>query len=364
MGDVSMQQGTEHEPLDRLFEFFWHPVCTLEELLAAAPRPLAVELLGRKIAVADLGASGIGAVADRCLHRSARLSVGWVDGDTFRCGYHGWRWAADGSCVEIPSLPHGPIPPRACIEAYEAQAAYGLVWVRIDGSASTRLPACPAWDDESMKVLTGKPYTWGTGAPRRVENFVDLAHFAWVHDGTLGRRDQPVPPLPRVRRESGELRFTFDPPPMAIEETALFGHELYRMPMPLTVNIEFHLAGGARRILWMTASPVSAGVSRSFWLVARNDRLDEDDGPHMAFQQRVLAEDEPYVTNQDPPELRLDRGFELSVRPARVSIEYRRWLQELARVAEISPAALSRVLDTATGDLADPAAPAAAAAGP
>ena len=49
-----------------------------------------------------------------------------------------------------------------------------------------------------MRIAPGEPYTWPTGAARRVENFVDLAHFAWVHDGTLGNRGQPVPPERRV----------------------------------------------------------------------------------------------------------------------------------------------------------------------
>jgi phenylpropionate dioxygenase-like ring-hydroxylating dioxygenase large terminal subunit len=319
--------------LNRALELFWHPVCTLDELAASGERPLAVQLLDRPIAVADLGDGRIAAVADRCLHRSTRLSIGWVDNGAIRCAYHGWRWAADGRCVEIPSLPEGPIPNRACIESYDATVEYGLVWVRIDSSAGTKVPACPAWTDAAMRIVPGDPYTWPTGAPRRVENFVDLAHFAWVHDGTLGRRDQPVPPMPDIARIRGELRFSFDPPEMETDEVALFGHSRYRLPMPLTVDIDFTMADGARRHLWMTASPVTAGSCRSFWLVARTDRHDEDDAVHLAFQALVLAEDEPVVCNQDPPDLRLEPGFELSVRTDKVSIEYRRWLRELADAA-------------------------------
>jgi phenylpropionate dioxygenase-like ring-hydroxylating dioxygenase large terminal subunit len=78
-----------------------------------------------------------------------------------------------------------------------------LVWVRLDSLAGavagTRcrghaVPPHPVWEDARMKVLAGRTYTWPVGAARRAENLVDLAHFAWVHDGTLGRRDQPVRP--------------------------------------------------------------------------------------------------------------------------------------------------------------------------
>ena len=345
--------------LARALELFWHPVCTLADLQHAAPQPLPVTLLGRPLAIANLGpgsASGpIAAVADRCLHRSTRLSIGWVEQQTIRCAYHGWRWDAGGRCVDIPSMPEGPIPPKACIDAYQTTVAYGLVWVRLDSSAGhaagTKIPPHPAREDGSMKVLDGRPYTWPVGGPRRVENFVDLAHFAWVHDGTLGRRDQPVPPLADVRRAEGELRFEYNPPDMEPDARALYGWSRYRMPMPLTVDIEFRLATGARRHLWMTASPLDLASCRSFWSVSREDDLDGEDASYLAFQDLILAEDQPVVCSQDPPELPLEAGVELSVRTDRVSIEYRRWLRELAVAATQAPAAVRAVLLAERGDV-------------
>jgi vanillate O-demethylase monooxygenase subunit len=214
-------------------------------------------------------------------------------------------------------------------------AAYDLVWLRLDDRAATTIPAHPASEDPRMRIIAGAPYTWSTSAPRRVENFVDLSHFAWVHDGTLGRRSEPVPPVPAVRREAGELRFEYDPPPIAPKATALFGFSAYRMPIPLTVDIGFELATGARRRLWMTASPVDARTCRSFWFIARDDDLDGDDDEYVAFQEVVLGEDEPVVCSQDPPELPLG-PMEVSVRTDRVSIEYRRWLRELVDAASSS----------------------------
>ena len=250
-----------------------------------------------------------------------------------RCAYHGWRYSAAGDCVEIPSTPEGPLPARQCLDTFDAEHAYDLVWVRLRRDAGTEIPHHPAWGDASMRVVAGAPYTWPTSAPRRVENFVDLAHFPWVHDTTLGRRDEPVPPIPVIERADGEMRFQYDPPEMPVAREALFGHSRYRMPMPCTVDIEFYLDSGARRRLWMTASPLDARSCRAFWFIARDDDLDGDDAPHLEFQQVVLDEDAPVVCNQDPPEIVLEPGAELSVRTDRVSIEYRRWLRELAEAA-------------------------------
>jgi phenylpropionate dioxygenase-like ring-hydroxylating dioxygenase large terminal subunit len=321
--------------LDTALRHCWHPVCSVAELAAAVPHPLPVRLLGTSLAVADLGPPGrpeIVVVVDRCPHRSTRLSIGWVDDGSLRCANHGWCFDASGRCTDIPSLPGGAIPERAALVAAEVELAYGLVWVRLEAGAPTTLPPHPSFDDPRCRVLAGAPYTWPTSAARRVENFVDLAHFPWVHDGTLGTRAEPVPPVPEVRREGSELRFEFVPPAIDAADVALFGWSGYRMPIPLTVDIEFRLASGATRWLWMTASPVDAGTCRTFWSVARDDDLDGDDAAYMAFQELILREDEPVVCNQDPPELPLDQS-EVSVRTDRVSIEYRRWLRELAVAA-------------------------------
>lgn len=331
--------------LETLLRQVWHPVCTLDEL-AASPGgvgPLAVTLLGEKLAVALVDGGPV-ALRDRCAHRSTALSVGTVDAGGVRCAYHGWVFAPDGRCTEIPAMPDGPIPSRACVAAFAAQVAYGLVWVCLDDRAGLPLPACPAFGDPTLRVLAGAPYTWPVGAPRRVENFVDLSHFAFVHDGSLGTRDEPVPPLPDIVRVPGELRFVYDPPEIPVEGTALFGHSKYRMPLPCTVNIEFFLASGARRVLWMTASPVTMTTCRSFWFVSRSDAWDEPDELHLAFQARILAEDEPVVGAQDPPEMLLDPGVEVSVRTDKVSIEYRRWLRELVTAAGQNPTALRAAL--------------------
>ena len=324
----------------------WHPVCEAGDL----PGPVGVRLLGRELAVAQLGHGQVVALADRCPHRSTRLSVGEPGDGCLRCAYHGWGFGADGRCVDIPSMPEGPIPSRAAVDAYDTTVEHGLVWVRLDSSVDTGVPACPALADPEMKVLAGEPYTWPVAAPRRVENFVDLAHFAFVHDGSLGRRDRPVPPLPAIDRQGPELRFDYEPPayPDDPDSMALLAASSYRMPMPCTVDIAFTYPDGRRRRLWMTASPVDDATCRSFWSVGRTDDLAGDDRDHLAFQARVLAEDEPVVCNQVSPEMVLEPGAELSVRTDRVSIEYRRWLRELALAAIGGPAAYATALGVET----------------
>ncbi|WP_420451352.1 Rieske 2Fe-2S domain-containing protein [Ilumatobacter sp.] len=319
----------------------WHPVCATDDLAPGAVR--AVRLLERDLVVARLADGSAVALADRCPHRSTKLSTGSVDGCALRCAYHGWAWDADGRCTDIPSLPDGPIPAKAVVDAHDVEERHGLVWVRLAGAGDEAtgwgIPPSTASDETSMRTLVGEPYTWPVSALRRVENFMDLAHFAFVHDGSLGRRDAPVPPLPTIERVGTELRFTYEPPEFAADGAAMYGTSHYRVAMPCTVQIDFRLETGARRILWMTASPIDRTTCRTFWSMSRDDELHDDDpgaraevdARHVEFQQQVLDEDAPVVGAQVPGEFPLDPATELSVSTDLVSNVYRRWVRELVR---------------------------------
>ena len=331
---------------DSTWRYFWHPVCTLAELRAAAAdvsRPLGVTLLGERLVIAEIDGV-IAAFPDRCLHRSTRLSIGRVEAGGLRCAYHGWLYGADGACREIPALPDRPIPDDCRLRRYDTEVACDLVWVRLDGAAGTAVPGCPAWGDDAFRCVPGEPYTWPTSAARRLENFVDLSHFPFVHDGSLGDRRQTVVPIAKVDRLNGELRFQFIPSPeMQLPDVALMAPTDYRIWMPFSVNLEFFFPDGERSQLWMTASPVESGVCRSFWFTCRTADRDGDDQPHLDFQDLILSEDLPVIEAQNPPEIP-PPAQEYSVFTDKVSIAYRRWLRELSVAAAESPDAVAEKL--------------------
>ena len=333
---------------DAAWRYFWHPVCTLSELRTAAAdggRAFPVTLLGEALVIAEIGGE-VAAFRDRCIHRSTKLSVGRVEDGGLRCAYHGWLYGADGAVREIPAMPDHPIPGDCRVRRYEAAVAYDLVWVRLDSSAgaATVVPPCPAWGDEAFRCVPGEPYTWPTSAGRRLENFVDLSHFPFVHDGSLGDRRQTVVPVAKVDRLNGELRFQFRPSPdMQLPGVALMAPTDYRIFMPFAVNLEFFFPGGERSQLWMAASPVESGVCRSFWFTCRTEDRDGDDRPHLDFQDLILSEDLPVIEAQDPPEIPAP-AEEFSVLTDKVSVAYRRWLKELSDAADESPEAFARRL--------------------
>ena len=182
-------------------ETHWHPVARVEDL---AQQPLAVNLLAHAVVLWRDAAGLAHAWADLCPHRGAKLSLGRIHGDRLECAYHGWQFAPTGQCVKVPALPAFKPPPSQCAKVYQACESYGLIWVKLapmaaaacapsgageTGGIGNELPAFGAEHDAQLRKLNCGPYDVATSAPRIIENFLDMAHFGFVHDGGLGTRE-------------------------------------------------------------------------------------------------------------------------------------------------------------------------------
>ena len=77
--------------------------------------------------------------------------------------------------------------------------------VRLQAGAS-EVPPFPAWQDAALRKTLCGPYDVATSAPRIVENFLDMAHFGFVHEGWLGAREHPA--IPDYRVEEHEHGFS------------------------------------------------------------------------------------------------------------------------------------------------------------
>lgn len=334
---------------DRSFlRHFWHPVCTRAELESANPSglgPIGVELLGEQIVIANLNGK-IVAMDDRCPHRHAALSKGRVNDGKLQCNYHGWQFDTGGKCVMIPACPEVPIPRKACTARYDCEVRYDIVWVRLDSSWDcTEIPYFSEWDQPGMRHVVVPSYEWKTAAERRWENFTDLSHFAFVHPGTLYDPAYARPPIPAVDRIDSELRFAIEPPPEMLEnlpENAPIGSFTYRCTMPFSINLKIQLyRDDTTFTLWTTSCPVSDDRCRNFLIISRQERDNDPDHAHVAFQKIVLEEDQPIIESQRPKVITTE---ELSMPTDKVSNSYRKWLRELSLAAAEGKEAFVRSL--------------------
>jgi nitrite reductase/ring-hydroxylating ferredoxin subunit len=152
----------------------WHP---LAELKALGGKPLARRLLGKPIVLFLSGGKPV-AMVDRCPHRALPLSDGCVKDGTIACPYHGWRFGADGACVEVPG---SDVIPDARAQVLPVVVRAGLVWTSLAPSPPPfpRLPDllddpaldhfCWAVEPTRMRLLDG------------IENMLDASHPHYIH---------------------------------------------------------------------------------------------------------------------------------------------------------------------------------------
>lgn len=270
---------------------------------------------------------------DLCVHRGTRLSLGRVGELGLICPYHGWTYDESGSCVHIPSRPDQKPPAKACATVYRATERHGLVWVSL-GEPGNQVPPYGEWDDTSYRHVLGGPYAIRASAPRVIENFLDVTHLPFVHEGILGSLDHTevgnyhVDVGPTGITASDILTWTPDPDGSGEARMAQWR---YRVLRPLTAYIDLSNPGDGSEhySMFFAVTPVDETNSIGWMWNSMNYNHDMSDKDFLTYVDEIVHQDIPIVESQRPELLPLDLQAELHVRPDRAAVAYRRWLKDL-----------------------------------
>ena len=307
----------------------WHPVALARDLAAGELR--AVTLLGEDV-VLWRGAGGIRAWQDLCVHRGVKLSLGKIaDGCRLRCAYHGWTYDEDGRCVHMPAHPSLAPPPRARVKIFACAERAGLAWVSL-AEIPDPPPDLAECDDANFRAIPCGPYAAPAGAPRLIENFLDVAHLPIVHEGALGVSSRAeIAPYDVERTGDGrpvarDIRI-FQPNPEGTAQPGEVAYE-YGVLSPFAVYLRKRMAGGKIFALLFAAAPVSETESVAYFTIFVNYGNPADDAGMVAFQDRIFAQDTPIVASQRPERLPLDLAEELHLPSDRLAIAYRQYIRK------------------------------------
>lgn len=315
--------------LDDVVRSAWLPVALARDLAAGGPR--AVVLAGREI-VLWRGARGVHAWEDLCVHRGVRLSLGRVTGGcALRCAYHGWTYDEDGQCRQMPAHPSLTPLAKARTRTYACAERAGLLWVTLAGKDGAP-PALAEMEDAAFRVIPCGPYPVAAGAPRLIENFLDVAHLPIVHDGALGEADRPEILPYEVEWVEGrpvarDIRL-HQPNPEGFGRGGQVAYE-YGVLSPFCVYLRKRLGNGQRFTLLFAVAPVSEVESVGWFTIFLNYGDPADDPGLVDFQSRIFAQDVPIVTSQRPERLPLDLAEELHLPSDRLAIAYRQYIRRL-----------------------------------
>lgn len=309
----------------------WHPVAMITDVKDA---PVGVRLLAQDLVLWRDAAGQAQAFVDRCPHRGAKFSLGRVNEGNLECPYHGWQFSSTGQCVKVPAVPGFTPPAQHCVKSFGVQEAYGLIWVQLE-AADVPLPVFEAEADERLRKVNCGPYDVQASAARTVENFLDMSHFGFVHDGWLGSRDateieayqvettptgvkasncKALQPQSNIHStKPAQVEYTY-------EVTAPFTAVLCKVPEAGTTK------DGYRESVAAFVCPVEPGVCRAWFRMAVAD-FESPDSTLQDFQHTIFMQDKPVLESQSPKALPLDPRAELHSAADRMSSAYRRYLK-------------------------------------
>jgi phenylpropionate dioxygenase-like ring-hydroxylating dioxygenase large terminal subunit len=214
------------------------------------------------------------------------------------------------------------------------RVAYGHLWVTL-GAPEHRLFDLPEIREPDRRAVYCGAVSVRASGLRLVENFLDLAHFPYVHTDVLGIEAHPEVTKYEVeqRRDVDELWATkcefFQPKAAASSEGGQISQYMYRVVSPFNVMLYKTPPSAPNRwdVIALFVQPVEPDLSiaHPYMLV-----LDETstDAELIGFQQMIFLQDKIVLENQRPKLLPLQPGRETPTRADLSSVLYRRWLKE------------------------------------
>jgi phenylpropionate dioxygenase-like ring-hydroxylating dioxygenase large terminal subunit len=318
----------------KILRRFWYPVMPLEDL-ETGPKPFT--LLGENIVV-WLTVDGTPAAAiDRCCHRTAKLSRGFVENGHIVCGYHGWTFDRTGQCVRIPQSKDQTRKINFRIDGYHCEARYGYAWVALDNPL-TGIPDIAEANDPAFRRIPQFYEEWRCSGLRLMENSFDASHQPFVHRGTFGDINKPQP----FDWEINESEFGFT----AVSSSEVVNRDIGKKAlniesdrttrirnnawwMPFTRRLGIIYPTGLKHILITSATPIDDERSMIVQFVYRNDTEAQVPAADVvAFDRQVTIEDKHILeaVDQDVP---LDSTGELNMPSDRPGLLMRRKLAAL-----------------------------------
>jgi phenylpropionate dioxygenase-like ring-hydroxylating dioxygenase large terminal subunit len=297
---------------------FWYATMPLDKL-RDGPKPFT--LLGENI-VLFLDAQGRpAALADRCCHRTAKLSKGWCRDGHIICGYHGWEYDRTGKLVNVPQFPFEQPLPEAQARSFYCDARYGYVWVALDEPLKS-IPDLPEERDPGYRLIHQFDDRWNTAALRMMENSFDNAHFSFVHRGTFGQADQPKPEgYEIVETDDGfraESTVTIKNPPHAVRITGTADpittrHMRNAWFIPFCRRLDIEYPSGLRHIIFNSATPIDDGSIQLVQILFRNDREEDCSTRELIDWDAVIIEEDRDILESTDPDAIVDMGRKIEM---------------------------------------------------
>jgi len=168
--------------MGQLLRRYWQPIAPSAELEEEPTKEITV--FGEELALFRDRKGRLGLVTRRCAHRRFSLAYGIPEEDGIRCPYHGWKYDAQGNCIDQPFEekvhPGSRFKDKIKLTAYPVQEMGGLIFAYFGPEPAPLLPRWEALEAEGIRdiAIAEIPCNW----LQIQENSVDPVHAEWLHD--------------------------------------------------------------------------------------------------------------------------------------------------------------------------------------
>jgi phthalate 4,5-dioxygenase oxygenase subunit len=169
-------------PMGDTLRRYWIPALLARELPEPDGAPVRVRLLGEDLVAFRDTQGRIGLLDEYCPHRRTSLFFGRNEECGLRCVYHGWKFDADGRCVDMMNEPEElQFKDKIFVAAYPTLEVGGVVWAYM--GPPERRPAPPdfAWTRRPATHLQVSKVIQETSWLQGLEGGIDTSHAPILH---------------------------------------------------------------------------------------------------------------------------------------------------------------------------------------
>jgi phenylpropionate dioxygenase-like ring-hydroxylating dioxygenase large terminal subunit len=210
---------------------------------------------------------------------------------------------------------------------------YGCLWTTLGTPAG--LLDIPEADEPDRRVVVCGPVSVKASGLRIVENFLDMAHFPFVHTDILGAEPHTEVRhyTTEIRRDVDEVWATncefFQPQAALSAAEGIMTKYTYRVCNPFAVMLYKTCPNAANRwdAICLFVQPIEPDRCRAHAVMFLIDNVSTT-AELVQFQQLIFLQDRIILENQRPLLLPLEPRAEIPTRADASSVAYRRWLKE------------------------------------
>ncbi|PLC03366.1 (2Fe-2S)-binding protein [Variovorax sp. RO1] len=219
-------------------------------------------------------------------------------------------------------------------DALTVQSRYGFLWVCPSGRPARALFAFPEHEEPGRRLVDCGGLGVAVSGLRVIENFLDMAHFPFVHPDYLGKVPHTEVAKYNVEVDAAtdeiwatDCRF-WQPRASAAHDTGSEVFYKYRVMQPFSAMLykSSHRPDKLDAI-GLFLQPVDDEHVIAHTLLAYFDDVSTD-AELIAFQHTIFGQDKPILENHAFKRMPLEGRAETPTRGDTTSVTYRRWLRE------------------------------------